>query len=84
MTLSNIEPPARAIAERICRQNEEPNLSKQPMTPDDVAAWVDAHLQCAAAELEAGVLDGDGNTIPGASWELGLVAYRERMSARKH
>jgi len=53
------------------------------MTANEIAAWVDAHWQCAAAELEAGVLDDNGNPVPGASWELGLVAYRERMNARK-
>jgi hypothetical protein len=53
------------------------------MTTEEVAAWVDAHWESAAAELEAGVLDDDGNRVPGADWELGLVAFRERMAAKR-
>jgi len=79
VTLSNIKPFARAIAERICRQNETPNASNPPLTTEEISAWVDVHWQCAAADLEAGVLDDNGSPIPGHSWELGLAAYRERM-----
>jgi hypothetical protein len=76
MTLSNIEPLARAIAERIYQQNETSN-------PTEMTAWVDAHWQCAAAELEVGRQNDDGSPIPGVSWELGLAAYLERMNAKK-
>jgi len=83
MTLSNIEPLARSIAERVCRRTEGVNPSNPPMTTEEVAAWVDAHWQCAAAELEAGFMNDDGNPVPGSNWEPGLAAYRERMNARK-
>lgn len=53
------------------------------MTAEEVIAWVDAHWQCAAADLEAGVLNDNGTRIPGADWELGLAAYRERLSATR-
>jgi hypothetical protein len=69
---SNIEPLAREIATRLCRQ------TSPAMTAPEIAAWVDAHWPCAAAELEAGILNDDGSRVPGAHWELGLAAYRER------
>lgn len=72
-TDSNIEPLAREISARIYRQT-----AQQP-TEQEIAAWVDTHWQCAAADLEAGLLDDDGNRIDGMSWELGLAAHRERM-----
>jgi len=80
MTLSNIEPLARKIAERICRQHPLVNPSEPE---EDIATWVDGHWEAAAARLEAGIMDDDGNPIPGADWERGLAAYRERMQARK-
>ena len=83
MTLSNIEPLARKIAERICRQHPLVNPSDPPTTEEDIATWVDGHWEAAAAQLEAGIMDDDGNPIPGAGWERGLAAYRERMRARK-
>jgi hypothetical protein len=83
VTLSNIEPFARTIAECACQRHETLNPSHCPMTAEEVAAWVDAHWQCAAADLEAGVVDDNGNAIPGANWELGLAAYRERTNVRK-
>jgi hypothetical protein len=70
--MSNIEPLARAIAERACRQ------TGPHMTAQEIVAWVDAHWQCAAAELEAGILNDDGRRVPGADWKLGLAAYWER------
>jgi len=82
MTLSNIEPLARKIAERICR-HPLVNPSASPMTEEEIATWVDTHWESAAAELEAGNIDDDGNRIPGADWERGLAAYRERVRARK-
>jgi hypothetical protein len=50
--ISNIEPLARAMAERICRRNG--------MFEANIPGWVDLHWQCAAAMLEAGVMDEDG------------------------
>jgi hypothetical protein len=76
--MSNIEPLARAITERVCRNPALPR-----MRDDEVAAWVDAHWESAAAELEAGILDDDGNRVLGADWELGLAAYLERMAAKR-
>jgi hypothetical protein len=70
--ISNSEPLARDIATRVCRQ------TSPEMAPQEIAAWDDAHWQCAAAELEAGILNDDGSRVPGADWELGLAAYRER------
>jgi hypothetical protein len=72
-TGNNIEPLARDLAERACRQ------TGPQMTAQEIAAWVDTHWQCAAAELEAGILNDDGSRVPGANWELGLAAYRERL-----
>jgi len=69
---SNIEPLAREIATHGCRQ------TSPEMAPQEIAAWVDAHWQCAAAELEAGIMNDDGSRVPGANWELGLAAYLER------
>jgi len=43
--ISNIEPLAREMTERICRRNGMAEL--------DIPAWVDLHWQCAAAMLEA-------------------------------
>jgi hypothetical protein len=42
-----------------------------------------AARQGAAPELEAKVMEDDGSLIPGANWELGLAACRERTHARK-
>jgi hypothetical protein len=70
---SNIEPLAREIVTRLCRQ------TSPAMTPPEISAWVDAHWQCAAAELEAGIMNDDGSPVPGADWELGLAAWRERL-----
>jgi hypothetical protein len=70
---SNIEPIARAITRSICRENEMPE--------DQIEHWVDLHWQCAAAMLEAGVMDEEGEWIEGKDWRRGLEAYRERLAA---
>jgi hypothetical protein len=70
---SNIEPIARAIAGRICRDNEMPEAQ--------IEHWVDLHWQCAAAMLEAGVMNEQGDWIDGKDWRRGLEAYRERVTA---
>jgi hypothetical protein len=45
---SNIEPIAREISKRICRNNEMPE--------PQIERWVELHWECAAAMLEAGVM----------------------------
>jgi hypothetical protein len=70
---SNIEPIARAVARRICCDNEMPDIQ--------IDHWVDLHWQCAAAMLEAGVMDEQGDWIDGKDWRRGLEAYRERLTA---
>jgi hypothetical protein len=69
---SNIEPIAREITRGICRNNA--------MQESQIDRWVDLHWQCAAAMLEAGVMDETGEWIEGKDWRLGSEAYRERLS----
>lgn len=71
MTTSNIEPLAREMAERICRRSG--------MAEADVPRWVDLHWPCAAAMLEAGVMDERGEWVEDKDVRLGLEAYRERL-----
>lgn len=71
MTSSNIEPLAREMAERICRRSG--------MAEADVPRWVDLHWPCAAAMLEAGVMDERGEWVEDKDVRLGLEAYRERL-----
>ena len=75
MKSSNIEPLAREMAENICRRSG--------MTEADIPLWVDLHWPCAAAMLEAGVMDESGDWIEGRDVRRGLEAYRERFSASK-
>lgn len=75
MTASNIEPLAREMAERICRRSGMPEA--------DIPLWVDLHWSCAAAMLEAGVMDESGDWIEGTDVRRGLEAYRERFSASR-
>jgi hypothetical protein len=69
---SNIEPLAREMTERICRRNGMPEA--------DIPGWVDLHWQCAAAMLEAGVMDEGGEWITDKDVRLGIEAYRERFA----
>ena len=71
MTASNIEPLAREMAERICRRGG--------MAEADIAHWVDLHWPCAAAMLEAGVMDEQGEWVEDRDVRLGLEANRERL-----
>jgi hypothetical protein len=73
--ISNIEPLAREMTERICRRNG--------MAETDIAGWVDRHWQCAAAMLEAGVMDEDGEWITDRDVRLGIEAYRERFARQE-
>jgi hypothetical protein len=70
---SNIEPIAREITRSICCDNQMPETQ--------VERWIDLHWQCAAAMLEAGVMDERGEWIEGKDWRRGLEAYRERLLA---
>ena len=75
MKSSNIEPLSREMAENICRRSG--------MTEADIPRWVDLHWPCAAAMLEAGVMDESGDWIEGKDVRRGLEAYRERISGSK-
>ena len=50
------------------------------MPEADIPGWVDLHWQCAAAMLEAGVMDEDGEWITDKDVHLGIEAYRERFA----
>jgi aromatic ring hydroxylase len=52
------------------------------MHDSEIAAWVERHWQCAAAMLEAGVMDEDGEWIPDKDLRLGIDAYRDRVVGR--
>ena len=71
--ISNIEPIAREITRGICRDSEMPETQ--------IEQWVNLHWQCAAAMLEAGVMDETGEWIEGKDLRGGLEAYRERFLA---
>jgi len=75
MAASNIEPLARAMAERICR--------REAMVEADIPGWVDRHWECAAAMLEAGAMDEAGEWIDGGELVRGIEAYRDRTSRGK-
>jgi hypothetical protein len=72
---SNIEPLAREMAERICRRSG--------MAEGEIPRWVDLHWPCAAAMLEAGVMDEGGEWVEHRDVRLGMEAYRERLSRAK-
>jgi hypothetical protein len=72
---SNIEPLAREMAERICRRSGMPEA--------DIPPWVDLHWPCAAAMLEAGVMDEGGEWLEDKDVRLGMEAYRERLKGSK-
>jgi hypothetical protein len=68
---SNIEPLAREMAMRICRRSG--------MKEADIPCWVDLHWPCAAAMLEAGVMDEGGEWVEDMDVRKGMEAYRERI-----
>jgi hypothetical protein len=68
---SNIEPLAREMAVRICRRSGMPEA--------DIPRWVELHWPCAAAMLEAGVMDEDGEWVADKDVRRGMEAYRERI-----
>jgi hypothetical protein len=78
---SNIEPLSREMAERICRRSGMPEA--------DIPRWVDLHWPCAAAMLEAGVMDEGGEWVEDSDVRLGdgglsraVVASEMRPSRR--
>ena len=72
---SNIEPLAREMAMRICRQSD--------MAEADIPRWVDLHWPCAAAMLESGVMNEAGEWVEDKDVRLGIEAYRERLLRTK-
>ena len=66
---SNLEAMARAVTERVCR--------KKAMPGEDVAAWVEAHWYIAAADLEAGLIDENGEALPAYTPERARTAVRD-------
>jgi hypothetical protein len=70
---SNIEPLAREMAMRICR--------REGMREAEIAAWVDLHWPCAAAMLEAGLMNENGEWLEGKDLVQGFAAYRERLES---
>jgi hypothetical protein len=72
---SNIEPLAREMAERICRRSGMPEA--------EISRWVELHWPCAAAMLEAGVMDEGGEWVEDRDPRLGMEGYRERLTRAK-
>jgi hypothetical protein len=72
---SNIEPLARVMAARICRREGMPEPA--------IGHWVDLHWPCAAAMLEAGLMNEQGEWLPGKDLVQGFAAYRERLESLK-
>ncbi len=67
---SNIEPVARAICERLYRDLAAFDLNR-------LAADVDRHWHCVAAELEAELIDETGNPCVEFDYEASIAAYRD-------
>jgi len=80
--VSNIEPLARALAERVFVSTASLDCFASCTGPAEREAWVNAHWECVAADLEAGIIDDSGNRTEGADWRKGLAAYQERIGAR--
>lgn len=72
--MSNIEPLAREVCERVCRRTG--------MAESEIPAWVESHWEAAAAEIEAGNCGESGEIMRGSDWRKGLDAYRERLAAK--
>jgi hypothetical protein len=70
---SNIEPLAREMAARICR--------REGMAQSAISAWVELHWPCAAAMLEAGLMNEQGEWLAGQDLLKGFEAYRERVQS---
>ena len=66
---NNIE----AVARDICSKQ----VSRHVGCGVELAAYVDRHWHCVAAELEAGLIDDTGDLIPTYDHDKGLEAYRD-------
>jgi hypothetical protein len=66
---NNIE----AVARDICSKQ----LSRHVGRGAKLAADVDRYWHCVAAELEAGLIDDNGEPVPGTDFGEGLEAYRD-------
>jgi len=67
---SNIEAVARAICERQIKVRDAADILH-------LAAKVDRYWHCVAAELEAGLIDENGDLVPESDPDLALGAYRD-------
>jgi len=68
--LSNIEAIARAICERQIKIHDAADTQR-------LGAEVDRYWHCVAAELEAGLIDENGDLVPESDPDLALGAYRD-------
>ena len=66
---SNIE----VVARDICSKQ----LSAHSRCGADLTADVDRYWHCVAAELEAGLIDDNGDPMPNINLDRGLEAYRD-------
>lgn len=69
---SNIEAVARALCER--------QLRAIATVTDDVTPLVDRYWHCIAAELEAGIIDTNGERLKPFDFEINRAAYRDWIS----
>ena len=73
--MNNLEAMARAVTERVCRRKAMPG--------DDVTAWVELHWYIAAADLEAGLIDENGDPLPHYTSELARDAVRDWLTRHR-
>ena len=62
-----------AVARDICAKQ----LARHCGRDAELAANVDRYWHCVAAELEAGLIDDNGNPVRGRGFDKGLEAYRD-------
>ena len=72
--LDNLEAMARAVTRLVCLKQAAPG--------EDVEAWIDAHWYIAAADLEAGLIDENGDALPGYTPEKAREAVLDWL--RRH
>lgn len=65
----SIETIARALCER--------HLRDMSIMAEDTAAGVDRYWPCLAAEIEAGLIDTDGNRLAPLNFDASQAAYRD-------
>ena len=68
--LSNIEAVARAICARQIKVRDAADIPR-------LGAKGDRYWHCVAAELEAGLIDENGDLLPESDPDLALGAYRD-------